>query len=137
MGGRLLQIAVALAALVLLPERPGAYLVVLSENDGPGVFFEAGVKAYDSHSRHYTIDANRSAAFVRKLVGVDPWTGSVYLKQRPRCDGLLYPNLFTVYIDSVSNGTLDYVSLPLRILIRGCADLLSLEGNLFININLP
>jgi cadherin EGF LAG seven-pass G-type receptor 1 len=37
------------------------------------------------------------------------------------CDGLFYPNLFTLYIDSTANETcgVDYYSLPLRIFITG------------------
>jgi cadherin EGF LAG seven-pass G-type receptor 1 len=35
------------------------------------------------------------------------------------CDGLLYPNLFTLYVDSTANETcgVDYYSLPLRIFV--------------------
>jgi cadherin EGF LAG seven-pass G-type receptor 1 len=37
------------------------------------------------------------------------------------CNGLFYPNLFTLYVDSTSNEThgVDYYSLPLRIFITG------------------
>jgi cadherin EGF LAG seven-pass G-type receptor 1 len=37
------------------------------------------------------------------------------------CDGLFYPNLFTLYVDSTANETygVDYYSLPLRIFVTG------------------
>lgn len=45
----------------------------------------------------------------------------VVLRQHLICDGIYYPNLFTLYIDSTSNHlrAIEYYSLPLRILIVG------------------
>lgn len=105
------------------------YLILLSEEEEPGsLVFDAGLKSKEHHRRHYTINVDRSAYFVRKLLHLDHASGEVFLRQRLHCDGVFYPNLFTLYIDSTSNGTLDYVSIPLRVLIRGCADLISFEG---------
>lgn len=105
------------------------YLILLSEEEEPGtLIFDAGLKTNEHHKRHYTINVDKSAYFVRRLLRVDHSFGEVYLRQKLQCDGVFYPNLFTLYIDSTSNGTLDYVSIPLRVLIRGCADLISFEG---------
>jgi hypothetical protein len=74
-----------------------------------------------SRNRHYKISAHRSASFVHRLLHVDPGSGQVILKRHLECDGLFYPNLFTLYVDSTSNETrgVDYYSLPLRIFIAG------------------
>ncbi|XP_066904779.1 protocadherin-like wing polarity protein stan isoform X2 [Halyomorpha halys] len=110
------------------------YLILLSEEEEPGsLIFDAGLKTNEHHKRHYTINVDKSASFVRRLLRVDHSFGEVYLRQKLQCDGVFYPNLFTLYIDSTSNGTLDYVSIPLRVLIRGCADLISFEDGVFEN----
>ena len=72
-------------------------------------------------SRHYKINPHRSAGFVHRILHVHPGSGQVILKRHLECDGLFYPNLFTVYVDSTSNETrgVDYYSLPLRLFITG------------------
>ena len=74
-----------------------------------------------SRNRHYKINTHRSAGFVHRLLHVDSGSGQVILKRHLECDGLFYPNLFTLYIDSTSNETrgVDYYSLPLRIFVTG------------------
>lgn len=97
------------------------YLVLLSEAQGPGsVLFDSSVYKLGS-DRHYKLNLRRSAAFVNNLLFVEPNTGQVILRQNLICDGIYYPNLFTLYIDSTSNRlrAIQYYSLPLRILIVG------------------
>jgi len=74
-----------------------------------------------SRSRHYKINTHRSAGFVHRLLHVDSSSGQIILKRHLECDGLFYPNLFTLYVDSTSNETrgVDYYSLPLRIFVTG------------------
>lgn len=74
-----------------------------------------------SRNRHYKINTHRSAGFVHRLLHVDSGSGQVILKRHLECDGLFYPSLFTLYVDSTSNETrgVDYYSLPLRIFVTG------------------
>lgn len=119
----------ALCLLLIGIRLTSTYLIILSEEDEAGlVVFDAGIKGHEHYRRKYSINVDRSANFVKKLLHVDHHDGRVRLRKRLHCDGVHYPNLFTLYIDSTSNGTLDYVSVPLRILIKGCADLVSFEG---------
>lgn len=108
------------------------YLVIVSNEDSPGlVLFDAGViPQLKQPPRRYSMNVHKSASFVRKILHVDHYTGSVVLKQWLECDGVKYPNLFTIFIDSVSNGTLDYISFPLRILVRDCDYLLDVQGKI-------
>jgi hypothetical protein len=79
------------------------------------------IKHFVDRNRHYKISTHRSAAFVHRILHVDPSSGQVILKRHLECNGLFYPNLFTLYVDSTSNETrgVDYYSLPLRIFITG------------------
>ncbi|XP_073973404.1 protocadherin-like wing polarity protein stan isoform X2 [Rhodnius prolixus] len=124
----------ALCLLLIGIRLTSTYLIILSEEDEAGlVVFDAGIKGHEHYRRKYSINVDRSANFVKKLLHVDHHDGRVRLRKRLHCDGVHYPNLFTLYIDSTSNGTLDYVSVPLRILIKGCADLVSFEDGVVIN----
>ncbi|XP_023246804.1 protocadherin-like wing polarity protein stan [Copidosoma floridanum] len=101
-----------------------AYLAVLSSNLPAGtVVFEAGVP-YLGGKRKYAASQDRTAWFALKLLKVHPHTGRVTLAKSLSCDGLQYPRLFTFYIDSTSSrlgrATIDYYSLPLRVLVTGC-----------------
>ncbi|KAJ8975858.1 hypothetical protein NQ317_015895 [Molorchus minor] len=103
-----------------------AYLLLVDETLQPGdIIFNASVYRLGS-DRFYKINEKRSAPFVPSLVHVDPKTGQVSLIEGLQCDGLYYPNLFTIHIDSTSNRLrdIDYYSLPLRIFIIGkdCTD---------------
>lgn len=101
-----------------------SYLLILNTKDSPGlVIFDAGIVLKPGQSpRRYVMNFHRSASFVKHLLHVDHYTGSVVLKQWLECDGIRYPHLFTVYIDSLSNSTLNYISFPIRILIQSCED---------------
>ncbi|XP_031351868.1 protocadherin-like wing polarity protein stan isoform X2 [Photinus pyralis] len=98
-----------------------SYLLIVNEDQPPGdVIFNSSVYRLGSE-RHYHINNHRTAAFVSTLLNVNPHNGQVALRQQLRCNGIFYPNLFTVYIDSTSNRLRDieYYSLPLRIFIVG------------------
>lgn len=100
------------------------YLAVLSSSTPAGtVVFEAGVPQLGGR-RKYEASSERTAWFARKLLKVHPHTGRVTLAKTLSCDGLQYPRIFTFYVDSTSSRlgrpTIDYYSLPLRILITGC-----------------
>ncbi|XP_016844332.1 protocadherin-like wing polarity protein stan isoform X2 [Nasonia vitripennis] len=101
-----------------------AYLAVLSSNLPAGTLvFEAGVPHLGG-KRKYAASQDRTAWFALKLLKVHPHTGRVTLAKSLNCDGLQYPRLFTFYIDSTSSrlgrATIDYYSLPLRVLVTGC-----------------
>ncbi|PSN41253.1 Protocadherin-like wing polarity protein stan [Blattella germanica] len=98
-----------------------AYLIIVTEDEPPGhVVFNATLPRL-GRNRHYKINTHRSAGFVHRILHVHPNGGQVVLKRHLECDGLFYPNLFTVYIDSTSNTSrgVDYYSLPLRLFITG------------------
>ncbi|KAK5644385.1 hypothetical protein RI129_005685 [Pyrocoelia pectoralis] len=98
-----------------------SYLLIVTEEQEAGdVIFNSSVYKLGSE-RHYHINNQRTAAFVNTLLNVNPNNGQVSLRQRLSCNGIFYPNLFTVYIDSTSNRLRDieYYSLPLRIFIVG------------------
>ncbi|XP_015521680.1 protocadherin-like wing polarity protein stan isoform X1 [Neodiprion lecontei] len=114
---------ILLCLLGLWPLAEG-YLAVLSSSLEPGtVVFEAGVPQLGG-KRKYEASVDRTAWFARKLLKVHPHTGRVTLAKTLSCEGLQYPRLFTFYIDSTSSRlgrpTIDYYSLPLRVLITGC-----------------
>lgn len=118
---RIVWLAIWLAGLFGLSQ---GYLAVLSSDLAPGtVVFEAGVPQLGGR-RRYEASGDRTAWFARKLLKVHPHTGRVTLAKSLNCDGLQYPRIFTFYIDSTSTRlgrpTIDYYSLPLRILITGC-----------------
>lgn len=103
-----------------------SYLLLVDDTLQPGdVIFNASVYRLGS-DRFYKINEKRSAPFVDSLVHVDSKTGKVSLIEGLQCNGLYYPNLFTIHIDSISNRLrdIDYYSLPLRIFIIGkdCVD---------------
>ena len=98
-----------------------SYLLLIDEKQQPGdVIFNASVYRLGSE-RKYKVNSHRSAPFVENLIHVDQHSGQVSLLQSLQCNGLYYPNLFTIHIDSTSNRLrdIDYYSLPLRILIVG------------------
>lgn len=98
-----------------------AYLLLVNEDQQPGdVIFNASVYRLGSE-RNYHINTYRTADFVSSLIHVDSKDGQVSIQEKLNCDGIFYPNLFTVYIDSTSNRLrdIDYYSLPLRIIIVG------------------
>lgn len=114
----------ALPILATLLGLANAYLAVLPSSTPTGsVVFEAGVPQLGGR-RRYEVSNERTAWFARKLLKVHPHTGRVTLARSLSCDGLQYPRIFTFYVDSTSSRlgrpTIDYYSLPLRILITGC-----------------
>lgn len=118
---RLLPIITILTILISLSY---GYLLVLNAKDSPGlVIFDAGIVTRPGQPpRRYVMNFHRSASFVKHLLHLDHYTGSVVLKRWLECDGVRYPHIFTVYIDSLSNSTLNYISFPLRVLIQSCED---------------
>ncbi|XP_076265474.1 protocadherin-like wing polarity protein stan isoform X1 [Rhynchophorus ferrugineus] len=116
----------ALVAFLLCTNIASSYLLLVNEDQQPGdVIFNASVYRLGS-DRLYRINYKRSAPFVQSLIRVDPKNGQVSLLESLHCNGLYYPTLFTVHIDSMSNRIrdIDYYSLPLRIFITGkdCTD---------------
>ncbi|XP_026739662.1 protocadherin-like wing polarity protein stan [Trichoplusia ni] len=98
-----------------------AYLIILPDTAPPGhVVLDAAVYKLGSE-RNYNIDVHRTANFVHHILRVNRTSGLVTLRKRLRCDGVLYPNLFTFYVDSTSERIrdIDYYSLPIRILVTG------------------
>nr|XP_022918571.1 protocadherin-like wing polarity protein stan isoform X2 [Onthophagus taurus] len=98
-----------------------AYLLLIDETQQPGeIVFNSSVYKLGS-DRLYHINDDRSAPFVRNLLEVDEKNGQVSLLKSVECDSPYYPNLFTLYIDSTSNRirSIDYYSLPLRVIIIG------------------
>ncbi|KAJ2938245.1 hypothetical protein O0L34_g17587 [Tuta absoluta] len=98
-----------------------AYLVLVPDSAPPGhAVLDAAVYKLGSE-RTYTIDVHRTANFVHHILRVNRTTGLVTLRKRLRCDGILYPNLFTFYVDSTSDRIrdIDYYSLPIRVLVTG------------------
>lgn len=109
------------AVLLLLLRSVSAYLLVVSDTDSPGlVLFDGGTPFYDRPARRYALNTDKSGDFVSKLLRVDHYTGSVILERPLECDGFKYPDVFTFYVDSTSNDTLEYMSIPLRMVIKGC-----------------
>ncbi|CAG9761162.1 unnamed protein product [Ceutorhynchus assimilis] len=107
-------------------QRTNSYLLLVDDTLLPGdIIFNASVFRLGS-DRVYTISTKRSAPFVQSLLHVDSKNGQVSLLEGLQCNGLYYPTLFTVHIDSTSNRIrdIDYYSLPLRIFITGkdCTD---------------
>ncbi|XP_037874856.1 protocadherin-like wing polarity protein stan [Bombyx mori] len=110
---------VVVAALAVVTTR--AYLIIVPDSAPPGhLVLDAAVYKLGSE-RTYTIDVHRTANFVHHILRVNKTSGLVTLRKRLRCDGILYPNLFTFYVDSTSERIrdIDYYSLPIRILVTG------------------
>lgn len=106
-------------ALALTAAR--AYLILVPDTAPPGhVVLDAAVYKLGSE-RTYNIDVHRTANFVHHILRVNRTTGLVTLRKKLRCDGVLYPNLFTFYVDSTSERIrdIDYYSLPIRVLVTG------------------
>jgi len=107
--------------LLLLLRSAFGYLLVVSDTDSPGlVLFDGGTPFYDRPARRYALNPEKSGDFVAKLLRVDHFPGSVILERPLECDGFKYPDVFTFYVDSTSNDTLEYMSVPLRMVIKGC-----------------
>lgn len=99
------------------------YLIVVSDTSTPGtIIFNASVYKLGS-DRHYKINTHKSAQYVHHLFQVGHKDGQIQLKKSLQCDGIFYPTMFTFYVDSTSNRlrSVDYYSLPLRILITGAS----------------
>ncbi|KAL0891925.1 hypothetical protein ABMA27_015170 [Loxostege sticticalis] len=108
-------------ALLLLAAAAHGYLVLVPDSAPPGhAVLDAAVYKLGSE-RTYTIDVHRTANFVHHIIRVNRTTGLVTLRKRLRCDGVLYPNIFTFYVDSTSERIrdIDYYSLPIRVLVTG------------------
>lgn len=102
-------------------QNASGYLIVVSDQTPPGtVIFNASVYKLGSE-RLYRINTHKSAQFVHHLLHVDHKDGQIRLKKSLQCDGIFYPNIFTFYVDSTTNRlrSIDYYSLPLRILVSG------------------
>jgi len=111
----------ALAILISLATVSHCYLIIATEDDPPGhILFNTTLPRLGS-DRHYKINSHRTASFVHRIISVDPASGVVRLKHYLDCTGVYYPNLFTVYVDSLAerNHGVDYYSSPLRIFISG------------------
>ncbi|XP_050548978.1 protocadherin-like wing polarity protein stan isoform X2 [Daktulosphaira vitifoliae] len=110
-----------ITVLIFLSRPVHPYLLVVTDSDSPGlVLFDGGTPFYGRPPRHYALNTEKNANFISKLLRVDHFTGSVILEQPLECDGFKYPDVFTFYVDSISNDTIEYMSVPLRIVIKGC-----------------
>lgn len=110
------------------------YLITVNDTTPEGfAIFDGSVLNSKQPFRKYYMNVEKSASFVEKLIYVNAYTGIVYLKQSLSCDGIYYPNIFTLYIDSTSNGIYEYVSIPLKIYIQGCEDNNVSSGNTSYN----
>lgn len=110
----------------IFPSLNNAYLLLVDDSVQPGeVIFNASIN-YPGSRRIYKINEERSAPFVPSLVHVDRNSGQISLLEGLQCNGLHYPRIFTIHIDSTSRKLkdIDYYSLPLRIFIVGkdCTD---------------
>lgn len=97
------------------------YLIIVDESTPANtIIFNASVNKLGSE-RHYRINVHKTAEFVHKLLHIDAKTGQIQLRKQLHCDGIFYPNLFTLYIDSTSNHlrSVNYYSPPLRVFING------------------
>jgi cadherin EGF LAG seven-pass G-type receptor 1 len=98
-----------------------SYLVIVDENTPANtIIFNASVNKLGSE-RHYKINVHKTADFVHQLLHIDAKDGTIKLRKKLHCDGIFYPNLFTLCIDSTSNylRTVNYYSPPLRVFING------------------
>lgn len=121
-SSRCLRITLLTIFVVLgIVQQTNGYLIVVSDQTPAGtVIFNASVYKLGSE-RLYKINAHKSAQFVHHLLHVDHKDGQIRLKKQLQCDGIFYPNIFTFYVDSTTNRlrSIDYYSLPLRILVSG------------------
>ncbi|XP_065199574.1 protocadherin-like wing polarity protein stan [Planococcus citri] len=109
-----------LVILSIVPNIIG-YLIIVNHDSNPDTeIFDGTLSNYKEPTRKYYMNVDKSASFVEKLVQVNSSTGSVTLKRRLACDGIEYPNVFTLYIDSTCNDIYEYVSIPLKVYIHGC-----------------
>lgn len=98
-----------------------SYLIIVDEKTPAStVVFNASVNKLGSE-RHYKINVHKTAEFVHKLLHIDAKDGQIRLRKQLHCDGIFYPNLFTLYIDSTSNylRSVNFYSPPLRVFING------------------
>lgn len=115
------SIVMIFMTLTMLVNRTNGYLIVVSDTAPPGtIIFNASIYKLGSE-RLYKINVHKSAQFVHHLMHVDHKDGQIRLKKSLQCDGIFYPNIFTFYVDSTTNRlrSIDYYSLPLRILVSG------------------
>lgn len=120
-SSHLLSLICTLLLILCIAQNANAYLIVVSETTPAGtVIFNASVYKLGSE-RLYRINTHKSAQFVHHLLHVDHKDGQIRLKKSLQCDGIFYPNIFTFYVDSTTNRlrSIDYYSLPLRILVSG------------------
>lgn len=98
-----------------------SYLIIVDEKTPANtIIFNASVNKLGSQ-RHYKINVHKTAEFVHQLLHIDAKDGQIRLRKQLHCDGIFYPNLFTLYIDSTSNylRSVNYYSPPLRVFING------------------
>ena len=105
----------------LLSTRTNAYLIILNgTTPQESVIFNGALSVFKQPLRKYFMNVDKSASFVERLLRVNASTGAVHLKQSLSCDRSLYPNVFTMYIDSSSSGIYEYISVPLKVYVQGC-----------------
>lgn len=122
---------VVYSLLCLVLSTVNGYLIIVSNATEPDTqIFDGMLLNFKEPSRKYYMNVDKSASFVEKLVQVNPFTGAVTLKRYLACDGIEYPNIFTLYIDSSSNEIYEYVSIPLKVYIRGCESGGRIKGTL-------
>lgn len=120
LSSRLLGILVTILFACIVHQTNGYLIVVSDQTPAGSVIFNASVYKLGSE-RLYKINAHKSAQFVHHLLHVDHKDGQIRLKKQLQCDGIFYPSIFTFYVDSTTNRlrSIDYYSLPLRILVSG------------------
>ncbi|KAK6640052.1 hypothetical protein RUM43_008329 [Polyplax serrata] len=78
-----------------------AYLILIPETTSQGTIIFNSTLTKLGRSRVYSLNAHKNGYFVKKLLGVDATSGEVFTKQKLDCTGVWYPNIFTIYVDSV------------------------------------
>lgn len=87
--------------LIVLINQAWSYIILVPKDISQGsIIFNATLTKL-GENRAYSLNVHKNGYFVKKLLGVDRTTGEVFVKEKLDCKGIWYPNLFTLYIDSL------------------------------------
>ena len=86
--------------IILLSDQILSYVILVPDNISEGsIIFNATLTRLHKN-RIYSLNTHKNGYFVKKLLGVDRTSGEVFIKEKLDCQGIWYPNLFTLYVDS-------------------------------------